>query len=130
MGAKERFEKHRKDAMITCDEDCLCWDIEIMAMQIAALEAAVKEKDERLHSYEQYFRGDDNTLIDGMNRQIAALTTENKRLKAALGSLGLAADLVHKEKAIIQPFLDVFIKHGAIIAECMEAALAGKETGK
>ena len=37
MTTKERFEKHRREAVITCNEDCLCWDVEIMAAQIAAL---------------------------------------------------------------------------------------------
>lgn len=25
---KEALEKHRKEAFITCDENCLCWDVE------------------------------------------------------------------------------------------------------
>ena len=35
MTIKERFEKHRRDAVICCPEDCLCWDVEIMAAQLA-----------------------------------------------------------------------------------------------
>ena len=49
--------------------------------QIAALEAAVKEKDDRIHGYEQYFRGD-STLINDMNKQIAALTNEMDKWKS------------------------------------------------
>ena len=28
MTMQERFNKHREEAMITCPEDCWCWDIE------------------------------------------------------------------------------------------------------
>jgi len=60
-------------------------------------------------------------LTANMSRSSVEIERENFRLREALGDLGIAADKVHKELAIIQPFLDVFKKHGKLITECMEA---------
>jgi hypothetical protein len=27
---KRLLDKHRKDAFITCDESCFCWDVELL----------------------------------------------------------------------------------------------------
>ena len=27
---KEKLNKHRSDAVITCEEDCWCWDVEML----------------------------------------------------------------------------------------------------
>ena|SRR3990172_2205037 len=31
---RERLNKHRKEAQITCREDCLCWDVEALLAQL------------------------------------------------------------------------------------------------
>lgn len=49
------------------------------------------------------------------------LFTDLRQARQALGALGNAADLVHKEAAIIQPFLAVWKQHGAVIEEARAA---------
>ena len=88
MTTKQRFEKHRREAVITCDEDCLCWDVEIMAAQIAALKVELDDGQrwlrEVLTDYKIPFDDHEPGRRLALTCFLYRLAAERDRLKAVL----------------------------------------------
>jgi len=107
----------------TCDTCAYC--------PFCRLEAIEEERDAL-----RLVHADELHAITGYRDKIANLEDENDTLKVelaktreVLGALGNAADKAHKALNVIQPFLGVFMKHGALIADCMtQAALNQTKT--
>lgn len=60
--------------------------------------------------------------IDNLWGKICRLETteaELRQAEAACTALADAAELVHRKAHMVQPFLSVYVEHGAVIARCV-----------